>query len=183
MAGAGAKLFVDGTILDAVGLNTFLMDQTIMRFASTSARDAAFGGAGEPVLAEGMFAYTDDTNTMWYYTGSAWESAGATTQALTLNAQTGTSYTYVLGDAGEFVTFDNGSAIGTVVPPNSTTPFPIGTQINVLQLGAGAVAFGAGVGVTLVSQGSKFRTNGQYAAATCVKIASDTWVVIGNLQV
>lgn len=75
MAGAGAKLFVDGTILDAVGINTFLMDQTIMRFASTAARDAAFGGAGEPVLAEGMFAYTNDTNTLWFYTGSAWEVA------------------------------------------------------------------------------------------------------------
>jgi hypothetical protein len=75
MAGAGAKLFVDGTILDAVGINTYLMDQAVMRFASTAARDAAFGGAGEPVLAEGMFAYTDDTNTLWFYTGSAWEVA------------------------------------------------------------------------------------------------------------
>ena len=183
MAGAGAKLFVDGTILDAVGINTFLMDQAVMRFATTTTRDAAFGGVGEPVLAEGMFAYTMDTNSLWYYTGSAWESAGATSQALTLNAQTGTSYTYAMGDSGEFVTFNNASSIGTTVPPNSSVPFPIGTQINVLQLGAGAVAFGAGVGVTLVSQGSKFRTNGQYAAATCVKIASDTWVVIGNLQV
>jgi hypothetical protein len=75
MAGAGAKLFVDGTILDAVGINTYLMDQAVMRFASTAARDAAFGGAGEPVLAEGMFAYTNDTNTLWFYTGSAWEVA------------------------------------------------------------------------------------------------------------
>lgn len=75
MAGAGAKLFVDGTILDAVGINTYLMDQTIMRFATTTARDAAFGGSGEPVLAEGMFAYTNDTNTLWFYTGSAWEVA------------------------------------------------------------------------------------------------------------
>ena len=48
------------------------MDQTIMRFASTAARDAAFGGANEPVLAEGMFAYTTDTNTLWLYNGSSW---------------------------------------------------------------------------------------------------------------
>jgi hypothetical protein len=46
-----------------------------MVFATTTARDAAFGGAGEPALAEGMFAYTSDTNTLWFYTGSAWEVA------------------------------------------------------------------------------------------------------------
>lgn len=72
MAGAGALLFTSGQVLTAAQVNTYLMDQTIMRFATTSARDAAFGGAGEPTLAEGMFAYTDDTNTLWFYSGSAW---------------------------------------------------------------------------------------------------------------
>jgi hypothetical protein len=43
-----------------------------MRFTSTTTRDAAFGGAGEPTLAEGMFAYTTDTNTLWLYNGSSW---------------------------------------------------------------------------------------------------------------
>jgi hypothetical protein len=180
---AGTKLFAAGEVLTALNVQYYLMDQTIMGFTSTASRDAAFGGAGEPTLAEGMFAYTADTNSLWYYTGSAWESAGATTQALTLNAQTGTSYTYAMGDSGEFVTFNNASAIGTVIPTNASVPFPVGTQINILQLGAGAVAVGASVGVTAFSNGSKFRTNGQYAAATLVKIASDTWVVIGNLQV
>lgn len=70
MAGAGAKLFNSGDVLTAAQVNTYLMDQTIMTFASTTARDAAFGGAGEPTLAEGMFAYTTDTNTLWLYTGS-----------------------------------------------------------------------------------------------------------------
>lgn len=72
MAGAGSKLFQSGAVLTATQVNTYLMDQTIMRFATTAARDAAFGGAGEPTLAEGMFAYTDDTNTLWFYTGTAW---------------------------------------------------------------------------------------------------------------
>ena len=75
MAGAGAKLFASGDVLTADQVNTYLMDQSIMRFADTTARDAAFGGAGEPTLAEGMFAYTTDTNTLWFYDGSAWEVA------------------------------------------------------------------------------------------------------------
>jgi hypothetical protein len=70
MAGAGSKLFTSGSVLTAEQVNTYLMDQTIMTFSSTSARDAAFGGAGEATLSEGMFAYTTDTNTLWLYTGS-----------------------------------------------------------------------------------------------------------------
>ena len=76
MAGAGAKLFVSGDVLTAAQVNTYLMDQTIMRFATTTARDNAFGGVGEPTLAEGMFAYIDADNTLYYYTGSAWQSYG-----------------------------------------------------------------------------------------------------------
>lgn len=72
MAGAGAKLFTSGSVLTAAQVNTFLMDQTVMRFASEAARDAAFGGAGEPTLAEGMVCYIDDGNSLFYYTGSTW---------------------------------------------------------------------------------------------------------------
>lgn len=74
MAGAGAKLFVSGDVLTAAQVNTYLMDQTIMRFATTTARDAAFGGAGEPTLAEGMSCYIDADNLIYSYTGSAWVS-------------------------------------------------------------------------------------------------------------
>jgi hypothetical protein len=72
MAGAGAKLFNSGDVLTAAQVNTYLMDQSIMRFSSTTARDDSFGGTGEPTLAEGMFAYTTDTNTLWLYNGSSW---------------------------------------------------------------------------------------------------------------
>jgi len=79
MAGAGAKLFTSGSVLTAAQVNTYLMDQTIMRFSTTSSRDAAFGGAGEPVLSEGMFCYIDADNKLYFYTGSAWQefSSGA----------------------------------------------------------------------------------------------------------
>jgi hypothetical protein len=47
-------------------------------FATTVTRDAAFGGAGEKVLAEGQFAYIEATNTTQYYDGAAWQSVGTT---------------------------------------------------------------------------------------------------------
>jgi hypothetical protein len=70
MAGAGTRLFVAGEVLTAAQVNTFLQDQVIMRFADSAARDVAFGGVGEPVLAEGMFCYLLDTNEFLVYTGS-----------------------------------------------------------------------------------------------------------------
>ena len=76
MAGAGAKLFASGDVLTAAQVNTYLMDQSVMRFADATARTNAFGGAGEPVLAEGMLSYLDSDNTVYVYDGSAWKAVG-----------------------------------------------------------------------------------------------------------
>tara|TARA_R110000868_G_scaffold279740_1_gene539797 strand:- start:358 stop:1215 length:858 start_codon:yes stop_codon:yes gene_type:complete len=100
---------------------------------------------------------------------------------LTLNAQTGTSYTLVLADAHKLVTQSNASAITTTIPPNSSVAFEIGDQVNLLQLGAGQVTVAAGSGVTIRSNGTKLKTNGQYAVATCIKIDTNEWVLVGNL--
>ena len=43
-------------------------------FATTVTRDAAFGGTGEKVLAQGQYAFIEATNTLQVYTGSAWQS-------------------------------------------------------------------------------------------------------------
>jgi hypothetical protein len=47
-------------------------------FATTTTRDAAFGGAGEKTLAEGQYAYIEASNATQYYDGSAWQTLGAT---------------------------------------------------------------------------------------------------------
>jgi hypothetical protein len=76
MAGAGAKLFVSGDVLTAAQVNTYLMDQAVMRFADAAARTAAFGGAGEPTLAEGMVSYLMSTDSVEVYDGTDWISIG-----------------------------------------------------------------------------------------------------------
>ena len=73
MAGAGSKLFVAGDVLTAAQVNTYLMDQSVMKFADATARTNAFGGAGEATLSEGMISYLSDTDKLYYYSGSAWE--------------------------------------------------------------------------------------------------------------
>ena len=72
MAGAGAYLWEAGDVVTAANLNQYVQDQVIAVYASSAARDAAYGGAGEPTLAEGMFCYLSDTNAFLYYTGAAW---------------------------------------------------------------------------------------------------------------
>jgi hypothetical protein len=98
---------------------------------------------------------------------------------MTLNAQTGTTYTLVLTDAHKLVTLSNASAITLTVPTNSSVAFEIGDQVNLLQLGAGQVTV-SGSGVTFRSEGSKLKLKGQYAMATLVKIGTDEWVLLGN---
>jgi hypothetical protein len=72
MAGAGVRLFTPGQILTADQVNQYLQDQVVCRFADVAARDAAFGGVGEPTLSEGRICYLDSDNTVYIYTGSAW---------------------------------------------------------------------------------------------------------------
>ena len=105
------------------------------------------------------------------------------TAMIAINAQTGTTYTTVLTDDGKLITADNASPIALTIPPASSVAYGIGTQINIMQMDAtGTVTITAGAGVTLRSDGAKLKTNAQYAVATCLKIASDNWVVVGNLK-
>ena len=113
---------------------------------------------------------------------TAEELDAVATAMIAINAQTGTTYSVVLSDDGKLVTCDNAASISLTIVPNSTAAFGIGTQINIMQLGAGTVTITAGAGVTLNSDGAKLKTNAQYAVATCCKIATDTWVVVGNLK-
>jgi hypothetical protein len=79
MAGAGHKLWAAGDVVGASGdtdINTALLQQIVGVYANSAARDAAFGGAGEPTLSEGMFCFLNDTNEFQVYTGSAWVTIG-----------------------------------------------------------------------------------------------------------
>ncbi len=68
MAGAGFKLFQNGSVLLASEVNTFMMEQQIMVFAGTAARGTAL-----PSPSEGMFAFLKDTDTLTYFDGTDWQ--------------------------------------------------------------------------------------------------------------
>jgi len=84
-AGLGFKTFNTGDILSASDVNGYLM-QGVLVFASTAARDAAITAP-----AEGQFAFTKDTNSLFYYDGAAWVASGATGDIEGVTAGTGIS--------------------------------------------------------------------------------------------
>ena len=100
---------------------------------------------------------------------------------LQINAQTGTTYTFVIADAGKFVTSSNGSAQTFTVPPNSSVAFAVGTQILVQNIGSANCTLAEGSGVTINCKDSNKEIDGQYAAATLIKTATDAWSLIGAL--
>lgn len=79
MAGAGYKLFNTGDVLTAAQVNTYLQEQAVMRFATTTARTTALSG----VLAEGMVTYIDATDSLEFYNGSAWVAVNTTAGDIT----------------------------------------------------------------------------------------------------
>ena len=104
---------------------------------------------------------------------------------LQLNAQTAT-YTVVLGDAFKLVTMSVASANNFQIPTNASVDFPVGTVINVIQIGAGQTTIQAVTsGTTTISSTGATATapklRAQYSAASCIKVATDVWYVVGDL--
>ena len=106
---------------------------------------------------------------------------------LAFTADSGSSYTAVLTDNGKVVTMDNGSGNTFRIPTNASVAFPIGTQINVLQIGAGQTTINAVTSGTTTIQSTggtpaapKLRV--RYSSATCIKAGTDLWYVVGDIS-
>jgi hypothetical protein len=102
-----------------------------------------------------------------------------------INAQTGTTYTFVLGDAGDIVTSSNASAVTMTIPPNSSVAYPIGSSITIISIGAGLTTIDEGAGVLITSTGAVSDApvlRAQHSSATAIKTATDTWRVVGDIS-
>jgi hypothetical protein len=80
-------------VLTAANLN--ITNSGIPVFSGTATRDAAFGGSGEKTLAEGQFAFLEDSNSTQFYDGAAWKSVGTTPGLTFITGATFTTATSV----------------------------------------------------------------------------------------
>jgi len=144
-AGQGFKTFTTGEVLTAGDVNGYLM-QGVLVFASAAARDAAITSPQE-----GQFAFTKDTNGLWYYDGAAWVASGATGDIEGVTAGVGIS---------------GGGTSGTVTITNS-----MATAIDAkgdLVAGTGADTFSkltVGANDTVLTADSSTATGLKWAAA------------------
>lgn len=106
---------------------------------------------------------------------------------VTLNARNA-SYTAVLSDADQkLITMSVGSANDFLIPTDANVSFPIGTVINVIQIGTGQTTIKAVTsGTTTIASTATTSTapvlRKQYSAASAIKVATDLWYVVGDIQ-
>jgi hypothetical protein len=103
---------------------------------------------------------------------------------LTMRTPTFTSnnYTLKIADSGATLLLSNAAVAGTLtVPPDSEVAFSIGAQILLTQTGTGTITATAGSGVTINSANGYLDFSAQYAGATLLKTAANTWSLFGNL--
>ena len=209
MAGLGRQVFTAGEGLTAADVNGYLMDQAVMVFANATARTAAIAAP-----TEGMVTYLSDTNALEYYDGSAFVgvsnpgditavtagtalTGGGTSGAVTLNVDLDavntttfitdatTARTLTSTDAGNTILFTSASA--TTVTVDASTDFPVGTRVDIIADGAGAVTVTADTatvaGAETSTTSGSFTIGGQYSAATLLCVATDSYRLIGNITV
>lgn len=95
--------------------------------------------------------------------------------AMTQNAQTGTTYTLVAADFTRLVTLSNASPVTVTLPTEATASWPTGTQLRLLNQGAGTVTVAGAVGVTI--NGTPL-TLAQYKGANLIKTGTNTWTFV-----
>jgi hypothetical protein len=101
--------------------------------------------------------------------------------SVTVNNQTA-SYSIVLSDAGKVIEMDVSSANTVTIPLDATVAFPIGTTIDIVQIGSGKTTIAVADPLIVVqSSGGKLSLNTQFSAASLYKRDTNTWIVMGDL--
>lgn len=126
--------------------------------------------------------------TITFQDGTTQTTAATYDPNIIVNAQTGTTYSLVAGDAQKLITLSNASAVTLTIPSNATAALPTGTQVTISQYGAGQVTVvGASSPspVTIVSVGataSSPKLRAQYSTATLIQTSTDNWLVVGDIS-
>jgi len=133
-------VYVSGETLTAADMN--ITNSGIPVFSGTATRNDAFGGSGEKVLAEGQFAYLEDSNATQYYDGAAWQPVGASGLVLISSTTIGTAVSSVTVSNAFSATYDNYKIVVSGGAASAS---------NILRLTLGATATGYYAGVWDVS--------------------------------
>lgn len=120
---------------------------------------------------------------MVVYNGSVWQKVGTpvpTTQVV--ESRPDAAYSLVLTDNQKLLKFPFSTSYNITVPLNATVAFPVGSRVDIMMTNDGQATFvGETVGVLILSKGGNKKTNGKYTVVSIEKIATDEWVLVGDL--
>ena len=169
-----------GNLNAVLGGNTFTGKNTFQAGASGSGAVPFAFQAGVVMTTPQAHSVEWDGSQM-YVSNLTPERLPVATSKVLINAQTGTTFTPGLTDAGKLVTASNLAAISLTIPTDASVNFPIGTQLLVMQLGLGQVTVAAVTPeTTAVNSKNGTKTSGQYAVISLIKVAANSWVVGGD---
>ena len=108
-------------------------------------------------------------------------------QGIPVRQTGGNNVTLALTDNGKMLhCVNSGSAMNIHIPNNSSVAFPVGSEMSFLQqlthATANTLGFSNAAGVTLVSKEAANTVADRYTSAVLKKIATNTWVLVGNLS-
>jgi hypothetical protein len=114
------------------------------------------------------------------------DAVDASLAALTLRDVSTTTDTFVLTDLrNKFIRYSSTSNVAVTIPLNSSVAFPVGAVVNIIKTGAtGTITIAGDGGVTVSSTGATSSSptiTKAFAAASCIKVDTNTWYVIGNI--
>jgi len=116
-------------------------------------------------------------------TGLKWAAASGGSQSLTLNQQTGTTYTLQASDLNKLVEVSNTGAITVTVPANILA---VGDQIHIMQTNTGQITVAAGANVSAVNSALGLKLRSRWSSATLIKRVTSTnadqWVLVGDCE-
>lgn len=129
----------------------------------------------------GWLVWVADEARFVRFTGSGWidEPPYGTARLRTLTA---TAHTLQAIDAGSIIETTGSSGVTITIPPDASVAFPIGTMINVSQVGGGTARVVAAPNVSLngvVAGGVDLAS--QWSGAALTKRGADAWVIQGAL--
>jgi hypothetical protein len=204
-----STMIADGTIVNAdinasaaiayskLNLGTSIVNADIAtgaaiaasKISGTAITAADSGTVTSTMIADGTIVNTDiNASAAIAYSKLSLSGAITTTDLATgaarsgfrshIVAQQGATHTIAASDVGGLVVL---SSCTSVVIPTADGTFTVGDRIDFLQTGSQVVTFSATAPQTVGGFDSQTKLGGQYAVATLVKYAANTWVLVGNI--
>lgn len=194
MAGAGYKTFNAGDILTASDVQTYLQDQVVATFATTTARDAAITSPSE-----GQFAYSKADDTYYIYSGTEWlpYSAAWISFTPTLTNVTTSTLNAAYFRTGKVVHFYVYGVVNAAPTGIITVSLPVTSTsvtrhiVNVRMSVAGTTYFGSGIfsGSGTTCQVVAFNASGTYVSSTSTSgtvpgawVSGNTFLITGTYE-